>query len=207
MEDSNDYVQKHLLLCISASNWEKSSELISIFGKSVVRLTRYVRKQPPQIVKRYFETGNGYIGDVDSKNDLRFLLVYNETCLELIRDHNWTPSLIWGNFRNESEKQSSIGYINLINPEDKSSANEALGIINLARDYPYIVAIKKADVKHDWHSKYDILNSPDTLIYDLDDIESVANIYRALVRKMTISDEDKQGFLGCIDWQVQNQNT
>lgn len=202
-----DYIQKRLLFCISASNRRDSSRFKYALGDAVVSMVRYLGKPPPRILQDYWDYGSGYVGEEYTEEILKlYRIVVNETCLEIIRDYHWTPRLIWNKWRDEAEEQSSIGYIYIVKLDDRTSLDEAIEVMKLVPDYPYVIAVQEADVKHDWHKDYKILTAPETLTYNLDDIESVAEIYRTLVHKMSLSDEDKQGFLDCIAWQVEHQD-
>jgi hypothetical protein len=202
-----DYIRKRLLFCISASNRRDSRRFKYALGEVVVRMTRYLGKKPPRIRQHYWEYGPGYIGEENTEEILKlYRIVSNETCLEIIRDYNWTPDLIWGKWRDKAEEQSSIGYIYIVKLDDRTSLDEAIEVMKLVPAYPHVVAVQKSDVRHDWHRDYEILTAPDTLTYNLDDIESVAEVYRALIHKMPLSDEDKQGFFDCIAWQVEHQD-
>jgi|GEM_PF-4779215 len=207
-EEYEHYVRKRLLFCVSGSA-DNTRQFRGAFGFLSLRLVTYRgKRRPPAIIREYYEARLGCIGEEATEDQVKhYRIEINETCLEIIRDYQWTPELLSPHKRfSKSELEALIGYIHVIDLNDKNSIDDIIETMKLVSDYPYVVAVQKSDAEHDWYNDYPILTSPETLTYDVDDIESVAEVYRALVRKMPISDEDKQGFLDCIAWQIENHD-
>lgn len=207
LEEQKNYRRKLILFFLSEA-WEDTQRFHFAFGDVLFRVTTCRGKLPPRIIQKYFDFGNGTIGNLEDWNAIKYyFIVKNQVCLEIIRDfENWQSKISSYDSRKLAGMQSLIGYIHLPNLEDKSSVDDIVETMKLVPDYPYVIAVQKSDAEHDWHNDYPILTSPETLTYDLDDIESVANVYRKLVAKMPIGDEDKQEFFDCIAWQVANQD-